>query len=241
MSAAEGTKRMADKSPLVMARMAGVFYLMYFAFAPAMFAGSKFVVPGDAAVTATNMLAHESLFRLGFAGNMIALATYIAVTALFYELFKPVNRTISLLAAFFGLAGCVIIAVSCVFYVAPFLVLGGSSHYFSAFTVEQSQALALLFFKLYSQGFGVSFVFFGFYCVLIGYLIFRSNFMPRILGIGMVLAGLCWLTFLSPPLVHYLSPYILVCGIGEAALVVCLLAVGVNPERWHEQAGAARE
>jgi len=170
--------RIKETSPRFMARMAGVLYLMDFAFAPAMFAGSKFVVPGDAAVTATNMLAHESLFRLGFAGNMIALATYIAVTALFYELFKPVNRTISLLAAFFGIAGCVIIAVSCVFYVAPFLVLGGPSHYFSAFTVEQTQALALLFFKLYSQGFGVSFVFFGFYCLLIGYLIFGSRFMP---------------------------------------------------------------
>jgi hypothetical protein len=219
--------------------MAGVFYLMDFAFAPAMFAGSKFVVPGDAAVTATNMLAHESLFRLGFAGNMIALATYIAVTALFYELFKPVNRTISLLAAFFGLAGCLIIAVSCVFYVAPFLVLGGSAHYFSAFTVEQSQALALLFFKLYSQGFGVSFVFFGFYCLLIGYLIFRSRFMPRFLGVGMAIAGLGGLTFLAPPLVHYLFPFIMLGGIGEGALVVWLLVVGVNPERWREQAGAA--
>ncbi len=186
--------RIKETSPRFMARMAGVLYLMDFAFAPAMFAGSKFVVPGDAAVTATNML---------------ALATYIAVTALFYELFKPVNRTISLLAAFFGLAGCVIIAVSCVFYVAPFLVLGGSSHYFSAFTVEQSQAQALLFFKLYSQGFGVSFVFFGFYCLLIGYLIFRSRFMPRFLGVGMAIAGLCGLTFLSPPLVHYLSPWYL--------------------------------
>ena len=67
--------RIKETSPRFMARMAGVFYLMDFAFAPAMFAGSKFVVPGDAAVTATNMLAHESLFRLGFAGNMIALAT----------------------------------------------------------------------------------------------------------------------------------------------------------------------
>ena len=231
--------RIKETSPRFMARMAGVFYLMDFAFAPAMFAGSKFVVPGDATVTATNMLTHESLFRLGFAGNMIALATYIAVTALFYELFKPVNRTISLLAAFFGLAGCVIIAVSCVFYVAPFLVLGGSSHYFSAFTVEQSQALALLLFKLYSQGFGVSFVFFGFYCLLIGYLIFRSRFMPRFLGVGMAIAGLGGLTFLSPPLVHYLSPYIMLGGIGEGALVVWLLVVGVNPERWKEQASAA--
>jgi hypothetical protein len=165
-----------------------------------------------------------------------ALATYIAVTALFYELFKPVNRTISLLAAFFGLAGCVIIALSCVFYVAPFLILGGSSHDLSAFTANQSQALALLFFRLYSQGFAVSFVFFGFYCLLIGFLILRSRFMPRLLGMGMAIAGLCGLTFLSPPLVHCLSAYIMFGGVGEGALVVWLLVVGVHPQRWIEQA-----
>jgi len=232
--------RIKEAAPRRTARIAGVFYLMNFAFAPGMFANSRFVVSGDAAATATNMLAHEALFRLGFAGNLIATASYIAVTALFYELFKPVNRTVSLLAAFFSLVGCAVVAVSCLFYVAPFVALGGA-HYLSVFTVEQLQALALTFLKLYGQCFGISFVFFGFYCLLIGYLIFRSSFLPRILGAGMALAGLGWLTFLSPPLAHYLSPYILICGIGEAALMLWLLMVGVNEQRWKEQAGAAGE
>ena len=148
------------------------------------------------------------------------------------------NRTVSLLAAFFSLTGCAVLGVSCLFYGAPFVVLEGA-HYLSGFTAEQVQALALMFFKLYGQCFGISFVFFGFYCLLIGLLIFRSTFLPRILGAGMMLAGLGWLTFLSPPLAHYLSPYILLSGIGEAALGVWLLVMGVNAEAWKEQAGAA--
>jgi len=111
----------------------------------------------------------------------------------------------------------------------------------NVFKVEQLQALALMFLKLYGQLFNMSFVFFGFYSLLIGYLIFRSTFLPRILGVLMAIAGLGWLTFLSPALAHDLSPYILAAGIGEVSLTVWLLVAGVNAERWKEQAGAAGE
>lgn len=230
-------ERMREVSPRLKARLAGVAYLMNFAFAPGMIAVSKFVTPSDAAATATNFLAHEALFRLGFAGNLIAIAGYITVTALFYELFKPVNRSVSFLAALFSLVGCAILAVSCILYAAPFVELEGA-HYLSVFTPEQLQALALMFFKLYGQSFTLSFVFFGFYQLLIGYLIFRSNFMPRILGVGLALGGLVGLTFLSPPLARYLFRYILILDIGEAALVLWLLIIGVNAGRWKEQASA---
>ena len=83
-------------------------------------------------------------------------------------------------------------------------------------------------------------VFFGVYCLLIGYLIFRSAFLSRILGVLMALAGLGWLTFLSPPLANRLSPYNLVLGfLAELALMLWLLARGVNVQRWKEQASAA--
>ncbi len=214
------------------ARIAGVFYLMDIAFGPALYAIRKFVVLGDAAQTATNIVAHKTLFQLGFAGNLVAIATYVGVTALFYQLFKPVNRTVSLLAAFLGLMGCAVLAVGSVFYLAP---LPASA------AAQQSPTLALMFIRLYAQSFNTSFVFFGFYCLLIGYLIFRSTFMPRILGVGMMLAGLGWgLTFLWPPLVQYLSPYVMLSGVGEAALIVWLLVKGVNSERWNEQAAASR-
>lgn len=221
-----------------MARIAGVFYAMQVAFGPGMYVARKLFVAGDAAKTATNILAHTTLFQLGFAGNLIALSAYIVVTALFYELFRPVNRTVSLLAAFFSLTGCVVIAVGCVFYISPLFVLGGA-HAASAFTGAQLQGGALTLFKLYGQSFNLSFVFFGFYCLLIGSLILRSTFLPRILGAGMLLAGLSWLTFLWPPLSLALLPYILLGGIGEMALTVWLLAAGVNSERWNEQDAAA--
>jgi hypothetical protein len=231
-----------EASPRLKAKIAGIFYLLEMltgGFA-ILFVGSKLFIPDDAAATATNILAHESLLRLGFAINLIQFACYIAVTGLFYDLFKPVNRSLSLLAAFFSLTGCTIGVVSCLFYLAPLVVLGGAQ-YLSVFNLEQLQALALMFLKLYAQLFNMSFVFFGFYCLLIGYLILGSRFLPRILGAGMVIAGLVWLTFLWPPLVTYLSPYNLAGGIGELALTLWLLIAGVNAERWKEQARAAVE
>jgi len=228
-------------SPRLKARISGVFYLLEMltgGFA-IVFVGGRLFVSGNAAATATNILAHESLFRLGFAANLLQFACYIGVTGLFYDLFKPVNRGLSLLAAFFSIVGCTLRAVSCLFELAPLAVLGGAK-YLTVFNVEQLQALGLTFLKLYAQAFDISFVFFGFYCLLIGYLIFRSTFLPRILGVGMALAGLCWLTFLWPPLAHSLSPYILAPGIlGEGSLTVWLLAMGVNAQRWNEQARAA--
>ncbi len=113
------------------------------------------------------------------------------------------------------------------------------AQYLSVFKVEQLQALALMFLKLNVQTTQIGLVFFGFYCLLIGYLIFRSTFLPRILGALMVVAGLGWLTFLSPPLAKSLSPYVLAPGIvGEGLLTVWLLVKGVNVQRWNEQAEA---
>ena len=190
MSTAVMTERIREASPRFKAKIAGVFYLLTILTGGfALFVSGRLVVSGDAAATATNILAHEPLFRLAFAAELIMNACYIAVTALFYDLFKPVNRSLSLLAAFFSLVGCAIGAVSCLFYLAPLVVLGGAQ-YLSVFKVEQLQALAFIFLKLHTQAFNIGIVFFGFYCLLIGYLILRSTFLPRILGAGMVFAGL---------------------------------------------------
>jgi len=234
------TERIAAASLGPRARLTGVVYLFYFLTAVL---GEVFlrglVVDGDAAATANNILAHQPLFRLGLATGLIATACYIAVTALFYDLFKPVNRSLSLIAAFFSLVGCAILAFASLFQLAPLVVLGGGQ-YLSVFGVGQLQALAYLFFELYGLGVNICFVFFGVYCLLIGYLIFRSAFLPRILGVPMAFAGLGWLTFLSPPLANYLSPYILVLGfLAELALMLWLLVMGVNVQRWNEQASAA--
>ena len=122
-------------------------------------------------------MAHQFLFRLGLAADVSAVACYIAVTALFYDLFKPVIRSLSLVAAFFGLVGCAIQGFLCLFHLVPLVVLGGPQ-YLGVFKVEQLRALAFMCLELYGEGFNICFVLFGLYCLLIGYLIFRSTFLP---------------------------------------------------------------
>lgn len=234
---------LAGASPQSKARAAGVFWLLTFLTSTfAMFVGVRLVVSGDAAATAANLLAHESLFRSGTAAILISTACYVAVTLLVYELLKPVNRTVSLLAAFFSLVGCAVGAIGCLFDLVPFVLLRGGQ-YLSVFTVEQLQALALMFLKVRVQANdNIGLVFFGLHCLLVGYLILRSTFLPRVVGALMVLAGLGWLTFLAPPVAKSLSPYIMLPGaLGELSLTVWLLLKGVNVQRWKEQAGAAGE
>jgi hypothetical protein len=205
------------------------------------FVSGSLVVDGNAAATATNILTHRGLFQLGFAVYLIEMACQIAMTALFYDLLKPAGRSVSLLAAFLGFAGCVIKTFSRVFFIAPLFVLGGA-HYLSVFSAEQLQALALLFLKVNDHGAAIALVFFGFYALLTGYLIIRSTFLPRILGVLSVLGGLGWLSFLYLPLGYRLFPYIAAVGVlGAGALIVWLLVFGVNEQRWKEQASAAGE
>lgn len=186
MGTAVITKPPADASPQTQARIAGLFYLLTF-------------VTGIFAL----MSVHGRL-----AANLAATACYVAVILLFYQLFKPVNRSVSLLAAGFGLVGCAFGALS-------------------SFHLDPLHINPL--------------VFFGFYCPLIGYLIFRSIFLPRILGVLMMFAGLGWLTFVSARLATHLSPYNMIPGVvGEGALTLWLLARGVNETRWKEQAGLIR-
>lgn len=234
-------ERIAGASPRLKARLAGAFYLLTMltaAFAQGFVSGSL-VVDGDAAATATNILAHRGLFQAGFAVYLIEMACQVAMTALFYDLLKPAGRSVSLLAAFIGLTGCVIKALSRLFFIAPLFILGGA-HYLSVFSAAQLQALALLSLKVNDQGAAMALVFFGIYAPLTGYLIIRSTFLPRILGVLGIVGGLGWLSFLYPPLAYRLLPYILVLGLLAAgAKILWLLAFGVNEERWKEQARAA--
>jgi hypothetical protein len=164
------------------------------------------------------------------------------LTALLYELFKPVNKSLSLVAAFFSLTACVAQAMSSLFHLAPLFLLGGAP-YLKAFTVEQLQALALLFLKLRAAAYhNIGLVFFGLYLLLAGILILKSTFLPRVLGVLMVLAGLSYVLFLSPPLVRSLQSYILIFpGVGQISLTLWLLVRGLNGQRWKEQASAAGE
>ena len=148
------TEPVPEASPRQRGRVIGVVWLAYFLTASlGGYLMKGLVVPADAAATAKNILAHESLYRSGFALGLIANAIYIALTALLYRLFEPVNMSISLLAAFFSLVGCAMQIIGGIFQLAPLVVLGGS-RFLGAFNPEQLQAAALLFLKLHSQTFG---------------------------------------------------------------------------------------
>src|SRR6266850_2928947 len=194
----------AEMSPLFKARMGGACWFMCFitSIFPLVVSG-KLVVPGDAATTATNLLANEGLFLSGTALLLISTAFYVGATLFVYEVLKPVNRSLSLLAAFFSLVGCAVGAVSCLFDFAPFVLLKGAP-YLSVFTVQQLQALAYMFLAVRARANNIGLVFFGLHCLGVGYLILRSTFLPRIIGGLMVLAGVGWLTFLFPPLANSL-------------------------------------
>jgi hypothetical protein len=201
----------------------------------------KLVVAGNAAATAANILEHERLFWLGFVLSLIGVAFHIAWALLMYELLKPVNRSLSRLAAFVILVGCAIQALTSLLYLAPLIILQGSSS-LSAFTPEQLQALALVFLRLNDYAFQIYLVFFGAWCLLIGYLIFRSTFLPRILGVLLAISGLGWVTYVYPPLAHSVYPFIVAASaLGEIPLELWLIVMGVNAQRWKEQASAAGE
>ena len=229
----------SEKSPRFKARMAGVCYVLT-ALTSVIGESSipgRLVIHGNAATTANNILAHQNLFQLGFAALLIAVVFSVVLTALFYDLFKPVNRIVSLTAAFVHLVGLAILAFSGLLLLAPLVVLKGGN-YLTVFKVEQLQALAYMFLQLNIQAWNAFIAFFGFYCILIGYLIFRSAFMPRIIGTLMIFAGWGYLTFLLPSLSDYLSPYNLApAALGELSLMIWLIAMGVNNQRWKEQAG----
>jgi hypothetical protein len=240
MSTAVMTERIAETSLRSLARTTGVLYLLTIltGIFSAGYVSGKLVVNGDAAATAANILAHKGLLQLGFAVYLIEMACQVAITALFYNLLKPAGRNVSLVAAFMGLTGCIIKTFSRLFFIAPLFILGGA-HYLSVFSGEQLQALALLFLKVNDRGAGIALVFFGFYALLTGYLIIKSTFLPRVLGVLSVIGGLGWLTFLYPPLGGRLFPFLAIFALlGAASLIVWLLVKGVNAERWKEQASA---
>ena len=231
--------QISEISPQVYARVVGILYLFTLSagIIAQMGISNGIVVADDAAATASNILANRNQFQLGFTIYLLEMASQIAQTVIFYMLLKPAGRSVSLLALFFGLVGCIIKTVSRLFYIAPLLVLG-EAHYLDVFTLDQLQALALLLLRVNDLAAGMALAFFGFSTLLNGFLIFRSTFLPRILGILSILGGFGWLTFLYPPLGNQLLPYILVIAlIGSISQILWLLIKGVRVEQWKRLAG----
>ncbi len=243
MNAGVTVGRIAGASPRFLARLAGVFQGLEgttATFGQVIVLG-RLVVFGNAAATAANILGHKQLFWLGFASSLIGVVFHLAWALLIYDLLKPVNRRVSLFALLVVLVGCAIQTLTSVLYLAPMLILNAPGSSLSALAAEQLQALAYVFVRLNGYAFNTYLVFFGLWCLLIGVLIFKSIFLPRVLGVLLAISGLGWMIYLVPPLaVRLFIPYIAgASAIGELPLLLWFLVVGVNSERWKEQATAA--
>jgi hypothetical protein len=242
------TDRTVKTSPRLYARISGVLYLIIIViglFGEA-FVRDRLVVPGDAAATAANIKSMESLWRFHIATELLLLICAVTLLLILFVLLRPVSRDLALLAAFFNLVSIGMEAATAMYLLGALFPLG-SAGYLKAFRPEQLYAMVSLSVKSHGYGFGVSLIFFGCFCLVVGYLIFRSDFLPKAIGVLMQIAGLCYLTnsfalIVAPNFANRIFPAILVPAfVGEASLCLWLLVKGVNVQRWKEQASAAGE
>jgi len=233
------TERRGGTPPQLYARICGALYLYIIvagSFAE-LVARGRLVVPDDAAATAANIASREGLFRLAVSGELLHVAADVGVAIVLYALFRRVDRNVALLAAFMRLACDVVLAVASVSHFAALRLLAGGE-YLERFEVAQRQSLALLALRLHGDSYAISLVFFAFACLALGYLIRRSGYLPRVLGVLMTIAGGCYLVvtfghFLAPALAARLLPPLFVpIFVAEAALALWLLVKGVDVARW---------
>src|ERR1700719_3089231 len=234
-----------ETSPQVYARIGGVLYLIVIVigFCSSFFVRDKLTVSGDAAATANNIMASESLWRISIAGDLILLVCAVALTLILYVLLRPVNKKLALLAVFFNLVEFPIEAVSKLYLFAA-LFLSGNADYLKAFEPHQLHALAKIALKVHDYGFGIDLVFFGFACIIYGYLLFRSTYFPSTLGVLMAIAGLSYLVnsftlILAPAYAGRIFLVLALALIGELSLCLWLIVKGVDVPKWNEKARLA--
>jgi len=196
---------------------------------------NSLVVPGNAAETARRILESEFLWRAGIAGQLVLLFCAVGLTMVWYLLLRPVNRNLTLLAVFFALMSLGVESVSALHLQAVLAPLSSAPQ---AADPAQLHQLAYLSVVAHNHTFAIALAFFGVECLIIGYLVRKSGFLPKFIGTLMQIAGACYLinTFamiLSPPLASSLFPAILVPAfIGESAFCLWLLIKGVAPAAW---------
>jgi hypothetical protein len=235
--------RAIGPSPQVYARVAGLILLIIAIMAPfaEFFVRQGLIVPGDVAATAENIVASESLFRAGFASDLVVFVIEVVLAAVLYVLLRPVSRTLALVMSFARLAMATILGLNLLNMFTALQLLTGTE-YAAAFDQGQRQALAFVFLNAQSSGYALGMVFFGLELAVLGYLVYRSGFLPRILGILLVVSALGYLAnsftvFLVPDYEDTLAVVVVVAAlIGELPLTLWLLIKGVNVERWHKRA-----
>ena len=209
-----------------------------FGFFAEMMVRSKLIVYSDPAETARRILGSPSLYRLGFFADMAAMLLGVLSSIILYTLLRVVSRSVALTVLVLDIISNAVSLCGGVLLFAPLIILPGDA-YLSAFSPAQRQSLALLSIKMYESGYALNLGIFSGSCLLTGYLIFRSTFLPKALGVLMGIAGVCYLVnsfvnFMPKGFGDDLFPWILLPVIlGEGALALWLLIVGVNPTRWN--------
>ena len=235
-------KQITKTSPRAKGRIAGACYLAIFVagYIYSVLVPNIGLLNNIDAATIDHIVSHQTAFWAGYPFFLLVVVFRLILMLLFYELFKPVNKSLSLLAVYFNIVATTMQAAMAIALLAPLVLLGGE-HSLAAFAPDQLHALALMAMKLYNPIYYIALAFFGCYDLLIGYLAFKSTFLPRPIGVLMGIAGLGWLTFFIPPMATHLLPYNLAAGlIGEGSIILWLLVKSVNSQRWNEQASKER-
>lgn len=230
------TKGVVEKSPLVYARLAGFGLLLMaiLAIFANFFVIERLIIPEDAATTANNIISNELLFRGGIASFIIVLILDVLVAWALYILLKPVNKNLALVAAWFRLIYTAIFGVALYNFLSV-LQLVSDADYLTVFETDQLYAQVMLFINAFNNAWLIGLVFFGFHLLVAGYLIFKSGFMPRIIGILLILASMGYLIdnfakVLLSNYTDYETIFLLIVAvpgvIGEVSLAIWFLVKG---------------
>lgn len=230
--------RRTDNTPLRWARTAGLLYMVITvaAIIAHIYMPETLIVPGDGATTAANIMASEGLFRAAIGSELVVLLSEIVLSIILYVLFRPVSKTLSLIATVSRLAMTTIHGVNLLNYFFVLLLLGGQG-YLAAFNTDQVHALVALFLDAHHYGFTIGIAFLTIHVFALGYLIYKSGYFPRILGVLFLLAGVGYFVdsfalLLSPT--YDTTPAILALPItiAEISFPLWLLIKGLNIKGW---------
>ncbi len=218
------------------ARVAGFLYLMVIPLGIfGVYTSSRLIVPGDAATTASNIMASELLFRFGLVVDLLTTIVMLLMVQVLFKLLKPINQNIAMLMVIFVLVGVPISMLNRLNKFAALLLLNGAD-YLTVFTTEQLQSLALTFLRLHSRGGDIAFIFWGLWLFPLGYLVFKSGFLPRILGVLLIISGFGYLVGSFSIFLGYEVSIGLYTALGEVLFILWLLIKGVNAEQWEKRA-----
>jgi hypothetical protein len=230
------TNSISDLSPRKTARMAGLFYLIFILTTVlATSIRDNIIVSGDAVATANNIMASQGLFRVGFITELVSATFFVLAAWALYVLLKPVNKNLALLLLLLNLGGVAVECLNALNLFAALQFLSGAN-YLSVFQTGQLQAMAMSSIDLYTNGFLLTQIFFSAWLIPLGYLIYKSRFLPKWLGLLLILdffGNMSWFLqgFLLPNYEILRYPGNAISFIAEIALTAWLLIMAVKEQK----------